>query len=128
MDELARLNEQLRTGEFEVRKPPKPQVKIPKEYERAQVELEMARKRIRAMEREMQPWTARRMGSEFINTLRTLKATADMSGALRQGFILSARHPVAAAKSFGKAAQAMFSKYKAEQIDHAIRSAEHAPH
>ena len=123
-DDLANLNEQLRTGEFEVRQRPEPK-QLPPEIERKQVELQMARRKIRTALQELLPITPRRVLAETVTTLRTAKATADLSGTLRQGFMLIATRPTALPKVYGKSLQAMFSEFKAEQIDHAIRSAEH---
>jgi hypothetical protein len=123
-DELTRLNEQLRTGEFEVVKKLQPK-KVSPQLERKQVELQIARKKVNAAIDDLAPITPRRLTVEAINTLRTLKATADMSGTLRQGFVLSVLRPKLAAKSFGKSFLATFNKFKAEQIDASIRSAPH---
>ncbi|GAF81458.1 unnamed protein product, partial [marine sediment metagenome] len=123
-DELTRLDEQLRTGEFEVRE--RPLLKqIPPELERAQIELKRKRRDIRAAIDNMGPITAKKIGIEAINTARTAKATADMSGTLRQGLILSVRRPGTAMKAFGKSVKAFFSEYTAEQIDNAMRSVDH---
>lgn len=91
------------------------------QLERVQVLLETQKKKIRGGIENLTPWTPRRVFGETVNTLRTLKATADMSGILRQGLVLSITRPKLAAKSFGKAFLATFSKHKAEQIDFAIR-------
>lgn len=127
-DEIARLDEQLRTGEFEVRERPVPK-EVPPEIEKAQIELKSKRSEIRAAIDAMSPWTARKVGIEAINTARTLKATGEMSGALRQGLILTLRmlrtDPVKAVRIHGRAVKSFFSKYTADQIDNAIRSADH---
>lgn len=123
-DQLADLKEQLRTGNFKV-KAPAPARVLPPALERTKVELSMARKRIRAMIEESAPITARRVGVEAVNTARTLKATADMSATLRQGLALVARRPIEGIKAFDKSFGATFSRTKAEQIDTAIRSADH---
>ncbi len=123
-DEIAGLNQQLRTGDFKV--PTKPQIKkVPVDLERKQVELNLLRKRVRGMIEDVAPLTGRRGFTEGVNLLRTLKASLDMSYALRQGLVLSATRPLLAGKSFGKAFQATFSKVKAEQIDHAMRTHPH---
>jgi len=123
-DELARLSEQLRTGEFEVRQRAVEE-NIPKELERARIELQMARKKVRASIEDLAPWTTRRRVVETVNILRTLKATADMSATLRQGIVASVGHPVIATKAFGKSFKAFFSTYTTEQIDAAIRGVDH---
>jgi len=123
-DVLADLNEQLRTGEFKIK--PRPIMKrLPPELERAQVEIKVARKKIRAMINDMAPVTPRKVFVETINTLRTLKATADMSATFRQGFAAVAHNPIRATKIFGQSFLPTFSKYKAEVIDNAIRSVDH---
>ncbi len=120
-DELARLQKQIEAGDFEV---PKEVVKepLPPEMERLQVELAVARKRIRGAVEELAPWTTKRQIAEGVNFLRTLKATADMSATFRQAFPLIARRPLTTGKNFAKAFKAFFSEYTAEAIDHAIRS------
>ncbi len=123
-NDLARLNEQLRTGEFIITE--RPSLKeIPPELERKQIALKRARRQIRVAIDEMAPLTAGKLSVEAINTLRTLKATADMSATLRQGVLLSIRRPVMATKAFGKSFKAFFRKYSAERVDNAIRSADH---
>jgi len=122
-DELAKFNEQMRTGEFEIKSKPQPK-KLPPDLEKKQIELKVARRNIRQTIDEMQPWTGRRVFGEAVNTARTLKATADFSGTLRQGLVLSIRRPITATTTFGKAFKAFFNSHKAEQIDNAIRSSE----
>jgi len=117
--EQAILDEQLRTGEFIVREKPTPEL-VPQDLERAQIKLQMTRKKIRNLKADMAPVTGKRVFGEAANTLRTLKATADMSGTLRQGLLLSVTRPALAARTFGQSFQAFFSKYKAEQIDRMI--------
>jgi hypothetical protein len=121
-DNLTRLNEELRTGDFTIRPKPEGRALSP-ELERMQVELAMARKKVRTAIADQAPKTFGRGVVEGINTLRTLKATADMSYLLRQGLILGAGHPIKAARAFGGSIQAFFSNYKAEQIDNMLRTA-----
>jgi len=117
-DQLTDLNEQLRTGEFKV----KPERKAdPPELERKKIELQMARKRVRTAMQAMEPITKGRVAMEAINTLRTMKATADMSATLRQGLLLIAQKPGSLPKSFGKSFLATFSRNKAEAYDYAMR-------
>jgi hypothetical protein len=120
-DDLAKLNEQLKTGDFEIREKIKV-VELPADLERKIVEVNIARKKIRAAIRELAPMTPKRLGVEAVNTLRTLKATADMSAALRQNLLFTTRHPIHAQRNFRKAFKATFDKYTAEQIDNQIRS------
>ncbi|KKL63240.1 hypothetical protein LCGC14_2177080 [marine sediment metagenome] len=119
-DTLADLQEQLRTGDFRVpeRRPP---AHTTPQLERNQIALRRARRRWRDAIERMAPPTVHRVIGETTGFLRTMKATADMSATLRQGFLLSARRPVTALKTFGKAARAFFSEFSADQIDNAIR-------
>lgn len=122
-DDLARLKEQLRTGDFEIREKPAPK-EVPPDLERKQIELKRVRGQIQETIDGMAPVTAGRVGVEAINTLRTLKATADMSAVLRQGLILSVMRPRLAAKAFVKAGKSFFYEYTAEQVEEAIYSAD----
>ena len=123
-DELTKTQEQLRTGNFDIKVKPVEKPILP-ELERAQIQLKVNRKRIRTAIKDMEPMTAGKVGVEAINTARTLKATADMSAVMRQGLVLSVRRPIVAGKAFGKSFKAFFDKYTAEQIDNAIKSAPH---
>lgn len=120
-DELARLNEQQRTGEYEVRERPKPKEVLP-ELERQQVELDRARKRNRDVIESLAPITTKRVAAETVGAMRTAKATADLSGTLRQGIGLIMAEPKAFPKNFAKSLKAVFSEYSAEAIDLATRS------
>ena len=119
-DEIARLKEMIRTGDYEISKPVTPK-KISPELERAQVELKYLRREINNYIKSKEPATIGTYAWKSMNTLRTAKATADMSYALRQGFWLSARRPALAGKTFGKAFEATFNKMTAEQIENAYR-------
>lgn len=130
-DELAGLNEQMRTGVFEV-----PKEIIPKresvELQRRRIDLQIARKNIRGLIESRAPLVKKRFpfvtgkgAREAINIARTIKATADMSYLLRQGAVLAPRRPIEAAKAFKGSVEAFFSRHKAEEIDAAIRAAPH---
>lgn len=123
-DELARLNDQLRTGEFEVRKLQEPR-KLTPELERKKVDLKIVRQKVRIAVNDLKPLTAGRALGETVNTARTLRATADMSATFRQLLMVTPRRPIKAAKAFGKAFMATFSEHKANRIDQAIRSVPH---
>lgn len=123
-NDLAYLNEQLRTGDFVI-KEPIPAREIPVSLEKKQIELKRARRQIRMAIDEMAPLTPRKLSIEVINTLRTLKATGDFSATLRQGLVLSVRRPVMATKAFGKSFKAFFRENAADKVDNAIRSAPH---
>lgn len=122
-DALAKAEEQLRTGEFEIRAP-ETKAPLPPSYERAMIELKRARRQINERIAAREPMTASRIGSEAMNTLRTLKATADVSATLRQGLVQTARlgltRPTRLAKVVTKSLQATFDRYTAEQVMHAI--------
>lgn len=53
---------------------------------------------------------------------RSLLATADMSAVLRQGALLSARRPIQSAKILKDSTKALFSQFKTDEIDLALRS------
>ncbi len=123
-DELTKTQDQLRTGNFDIKVKSVEKPILP-ELERAQIQLKVNRKQIRQAIKEGEPMTVGKVGVEAINTARTLKATADMSAVMRQGLVLSVRRPIKAGQAFGKSFKAFFSKYTAEQIDLAIKSAPH---
>ncbi len=123
-NDLMNLNEQLRTGDFVI-KEPIPHREIPLSLEKKQIALKRARRQIRVAIDEMAPWTKRKVTAEVVNTLRTLKATADMSATLRQGLVLSVRRPIMATKAFGKSFKAFFRENAADKVDNAIRSSPH---
>ena len=120
-DELTKLNDQMRTGKFEIQEKPKPKP-IPPELERKQIELKSLRRKIKAAIDDMSPTTPAKVGIEVINTMRTLKATADMSMTFRQGLMLFARRPLTSSKAFVGGVKSFFSEYNADQIDNALRS------
>ena len=123
-DTIVDLKEQIRTGEFKEKKI-ETFKKISPKLERKEVEISRLKRDLRNDIENLAPITGKKVFRETVNTMRTLKATADVSYALRQGFVLSARRPDLAAKVFGKAFQTLFSENKAFEIDNAIRSAEH---
>ena len=119
-DEILRLQEMIKNKDFElpISKEPK---NIPPELERAQVALKRLRQDVRDYTDALRPPTAGDYFWKSVNTMRTIKATADMSYALRQGAWISARRPKMAGKAFGKAAKAAFGEEYAHKIDNAIR-------
>jgi len=123
-DKLTDLQEQLRTGEFKQTK--KVVREVPPNLERAQIDLKRARTQVRSAIEGIAPWKPGRIATETMSTLRTLKATADLSATLRQGLVLVSsdllRNPARLARNVGRSLQATFSKYKAEQIDNALRN------
>lgn len=120
-DELARLEDQLRTGDFEVPESVKPRQKS-ETLDRAEIDLKRARRVIRDEIEKLRPKSA---GEKILRTsenLRAIKATADLSATLRQGAISVVSHPITAAKNFVPSLKAAFSQFKAEQIDMAMRT------
>ena len=95
----------------------------PESLEKIRVEREVAKKDVRrsvaALDRDGR--LARFFG-QVLGAPRTLMATADVSAALRQGFILSARHPGRATRAFGKSLKAAVSSFEAEWLDLALKS------
>lgn len=70
------------------------------------------------------PKPAKNYGSmvrEVLAVPQSLMSAGDLSGTLRQGFILTARHPVLASKAFGAQVKAMFSEKAYRAIDAEIR-------
>lgn len=123
-DNLAIAVEQLRTGEFIFQEKAEPRPVSPS-LERAQIELKRARRNIRNAIEDMAPLTKGDIGREVINTLRTIKATADMSAVMRQGMVLSSTRPALLKNISGKGVKAFFREFTADQIDNSIRSAPH---
>lgn len=123
-DRIKDLNQQLDTGVFKIKEKPKDK---PIDPELTKLEIAV-RDKTRAIQRRIDaamPLTPMKVTEEIANTLRTIKATADMSGVLRQGMVLSAARPQDVPKAFGKSFKAFFSRYTAEEVDIAIRSADH---
>lgn len=122
-DELARLEDQLATGDFEIPTELKPRPKS-ELLDRAEIDLKRARRVIRD---EMEKLRPKSPGEKLLRTsenLRAIKATADLSATLRQGAISVVSHPIKAAQNFVPSLKAAFSQYKAEQIDMAMRSSD----
>lgn len=123
-DELANLNEQLRTGVFEVRQKPEP-LKVSPELARKESELGQSRRQIRGQIELLAPFTLVRTLIEVGNTIRTVKTSGDLSALFRQGWFIGARRPDIFFGAFAKGFKPTFSDLKAEQIDFGIRSAPH---
>lgn len=70
------------------------------------------------------PWgvKAKELTVEILNAPRALLASADISGLLRQGGILSARHPIEAVKTVKPMLRAMFSDDYTGLMDNIIRT------
>jgi uncharacterized phage infection (PIP) family protein YhgE len=118
-DELANLEEQLRTGNIVAKVDP-PKRDITPELLKSRMELQKAK---RAIQREVEmrkPTTPRKVAFEVANTLRALKATADMSSTLRQALPTLLANPIRSTRNFGKSVEAFFSNKKADEIDYLI--------
>lgn len=119
-DDLARYEDQIRTGDFEV---PDEVVKrkVSPSLERAEIDLKRARRKIREEIEKLRPKGKVEKVIMVGENLRAIKATADLSATLRQGAISVVSHPVLAAKNFPKSLLAAFSEFKAEALDHAMK-------
>ena len=120
-DQIASLRQQIQSGEFVIPETA-PVREVPRELDQARIELRKARSAVRQAIEEQRPWTTRRAVAESMNTLRAVKATADVSATLRQGLVLGASRPGTAVRAFGKAVRAMLDANTELQIDDAIRS------
>lgn len=118
-DVMADLLEQQRTGNYKIPQRELPP-KLPPEIMRKQLELNRVRRQIRQEIAESEPLTVGKGLSEFANTMRTLKATADFSGIMRQGAFQTARQlvtqPDKAVRSHALALKAAFKRYTADEI------------
>jgi len=124
-DTMADLQEQLNTGNYKIR-PKRQKPFVSPQFERNQIEIKRMRQSIiQALESEA-PMTVGRGMRETGDFLRAMKATADVSGTLRQGLVLVSRRlftdPVGLGKRFGQSIDAMFRKYTDEKIDNSMRS------
>ena len=119
-DQIADLDEQLRTGVFKA-------VEKKITHEDSQ-ELKDAKRLLSQKQREardkiysLRSLTKLDKLKEWATLPRSLMATADMSYGLRQGILPSVAHPVIAAQTWGKAFKAFFSQNTADEIDVAMR-------
>lgn len=125
-DRIDDLENQLKTGNFKV--PVKIQRVIKNaDLVEAQVKLSQLRREVRETIHKMKKRTKKELFIDVITLPRTLMATADLSGVLRQGAFLSARHPLASLKAFIPSTKAFFSQNTADEIDNAIRKHENQP-
>jgi hypothetical protein len=123
-DALSDLNEQLKTGEFKIPETIE-RKKIPLELEKKQIELKRARRQVREGIQALEPVSFKKVTKKTINTLRTAKATADISATFRQGLIAVLSQPKAFPGALVKQVKSFFSEHTADQVDNAIRSADH---
>ena len=119
-DQLADLEEQLRTGEFKIPEKRVPK-KLPPELERKQVEIRQAKHQIKAAIESSRPVTFKSALGEVADATRAIKTILDHSAVLNQGFLASVKHPVVAAKSYGKAWKAQWTATAAEKLDGRLR-------
>lgn len=122
-DRISGYEEQLRTGEFPVESL-KVEVRLPDRIQRLKAEESILKRKLRSEIQDLKPTTKVDIAKDIVNTLRTLKATADMSGVLRQGLLLTTTRPAIASRAFAKAFQAMFKELKAEEINNSILNAD----
>lgn len=118
--EIADYEQQLATGEFKT-KPPRVAKPVPKELSDALLIRERKRREVGAA---IERFRTKRLSEKILDIAtapRALKATADMSYALRQGLILSVTRPFVASRIAVKAARAFWSKNTAEKIDFDMR-------
>lgn len=118
---LKDLMKQLETGEFKIQ--PKREVRIvSSELESARAKVSMAKKEIRQRIRDQEPMTPLRAISEVAQFARTIKATADRSGVLRQAAWMASRMPKKAAKTLVEAERAAWSEEYYHLIDGQLRT------
>ena len=118
-EELRKINKQLETGEV---LPTEEREKRPvsKRLEKKQIELKQKRAEIRQMIANAAPLTAMRVLQGIADTMKSVKATADISFILRQnGWMISA-HPVRSFKPTIKSLKAILSENSSEQIYNGI--------
>ncbi|MDD5353484.1 MAG: hypothetical protein PHS93_10010, partial [Candidatus Omnitrophica bacterium] len=120
-DALSDIQEQLRTGEFKIKEKAEEKT-YPIDLEKSMIELKKKRKQLKIAIDELKPKTIGDFGIEVVNTLRTAKASMDMSAALRQGFFPSVKRPILFAKTFVKAIKSFMSENSYEKIQNDIES------
>ena len=120
-DEIADLKKQKETGEYKI--PVKREVRIiSEELRQARVEKNKLLKEARGYIKSKEKMTLLDYPKEVLTSLsRTALATADMSGVLRQGVLLSVNSPKAAGKFFRDAWRSAFDNNSAEEIDYALK-------
>lgn len=122
-DKIRDLENQIETGNFKVPVEVKRVIKN-EELIKAQVKLAQLRREAREFIYNLKKRTFKEKVIDIITLPRSLMATADFSGVLRQGFFLSTRHPIIAAKAFKASFSSFFDQVTADQIDNAIRNNE----
>lgn len=118
---LKDLMEQLQTGKYKIQ--PMREVRIvSSELELARAQVSIAKKEIRQRMRDLEPMTFMRGVSEVAQFARTIKATADRSGVLRQAAWMANRMPKKAAKAVVEAERAAWSEDYYHLIDGQLRN------
>lgn len=114
-DSIADLNEQIRTGEYKV--------SVPEQRILTNARLERALIKQKQLRRQVDEYIERRRKltptETIVQTLlvpRTLLATADMSGLLRQGLLLASSRPITATRTFAASFKALFNENTADAI------------
>lgn len=124
----AALEGEIEAGTLKRREPPPKPYKSP-EREAAEIKLRDLRRHAQSLLEGQRKWDASltsvgRAAALTNNTLRTLRATADISATFRQGLILAARgvsrDPVGFAKIAVSSLKAMTNKYTFEQLQNGM--------
>jgi hypothetical protein len=124
-EKLADLNEQLRTGEYKA--PAKREKKpVNQKLQRMQTEAMRKRREIIQAIADTAPWDAPKVAKEIAFSLKAVAATADLSFTMRQNLWQVFAHPKLAAKAIGPSMKALFSEYKADEINNAILHSKNA--
>jgi hypothetical protein len=125
-EELSRANRQLETGipDEKVARQVKP---VSERLIRKRIELKKAKDEVRQLVHAARPWTTARVLEEAAATLKTLKATADMSFTFRQNIWQVLSHPSLIAKTFVPGWKAFLSEYSGEEITDALTNEDRNP-
>ncbi len=120
-EEVERLDEQIRTGEYAE---PKRVVKkqISRQLEKKQIELAQKRQEIRQLIDDAKPWDLKRKAKLVAAELKAIAATADMSFTMRQNLWQVFAHPIRNVKPFIRSLGAFFSENSAQSIANSIRN------
>jgi hypothetical protein len=119
-DQIADLEEQIRTGDYNVSEPERRIIQSAK-LQDALVKRKQLQREINDRIEAMKPKTAFSRAIDVLTLPRSVMATADMSATFRQGLFLSTRRPITAVKAFGQSWKAFFSQNSADAIDLAIK-------
>lgn len=120
-DDIADLEEQLKTGDFKIVEKPPPR-RLPLSLEIAEITLARKRREVRTAIGTMNTSVAKKILNEVTGLPRALQSTGDMSGWLRQNVVPVFSHPVKAAKLIPSTTKAFFSEYQAEKVDQEIKN------